>query len=382
MAISSPRRTRRILVIGARMLTPDLDAGSLRMYHMLAILSDLSCQVTFIASFPSSWPPYTERLEKDRNRLRERGIEVPSGPVVSSVENYLRQNGRSYDLVLLGGEYVAAKHLAGVRHYAPQAITLFDTGDLHYVRHYREAKVTGNVRALKRALKTKQRELGAARVADYTLVVSPVEQAILERDCPGARVHVISSIHEVRGSTRPFSGREGMLFVGSFQHTPNLDAVGYFVEEIFPLIKKEVASARAYIIGGDPPSFVQALNSEDVIVTGYVPDLAPYFDNCLLSVAPLRFGAGVKGKVLTSLSHGVPVVGTSIAVEGLYLSDGQNVLVADDPAGFSKAVVTLYQDPILWNRLSKNGLGILSQHFSVEVARAALLELLAGIESR
>jgi glycosyltransferase involved in cell wall biosynthesis len=382
MAISSPRRARPILVIGARMLTPDLDAGSLRMYHLLAILSDLSCQVTFIASFPSSWPPYTERLEKDSDRLREMGIEVPSGSVVRSVEDYLQQSGRSYDAVLLGGEYVAAKHLASVRHYAPQAITLFDTGDLHYVRHYREAKITGNVRALKRALQTKRRELKAAKEADYTLVVSPVEQAILERDCPGVRVHVISSIHEVYGAARPFSGREGMLFVGSFQHTPNLDAVGYFVEEIFPLIKEEIDSARAYIIGGDPPDFIQALDSDDVIVTGYVPDLAPYFDNCLLSVAPLRFGAGVKGKVLTSLSHGVPVVGTSVAVEGLFLSDGENVLVADDPAGFSKAVVALYQDATLWNRLSKNGLDILSQHFSFEVARAALLELLAAIESR
>ncbi len=377
-----PNCARRILVIGARVLTPDLDAGSLRIYNLLTILRDLACDVTFVASFPSSWPPFTERLERDRDRLRETGIEVPPGSATRSVEEHLQQSGALYDLVLLGGEYVAAKHLSSVRQYAPQAITLFDTGDLHYVRHYREAKVTGNARALKRALQSKRRELAAAREADYTLVVSPIEQAILERDCPGVRARVIPIIHEIHGSARPFSEREGMLFLGSFQHAPNLDAVGYLMQEIYPLIREKIANARVYVIGGDPPDSIKAFNADDVIITGYVPDLARYFDRCRLSVAPLRFGAGVKGKVITSLSYGVPVVATPVAVEGMYLNDGESVLVADDPAAFGEAVAALHQDERLWNHLSKNGLEVMSQHFSFEVIRAAVLELLTSIESR
>jgi len=115
-------------------------------------------------------------------------------------------------------------------------------------------------------------------------------------------------------------------------------------------------------------------------VTGHVPDLTPYFDNCRLSVAPLRFGAGVKVKVLMSMGYGVPVVGSSIAAEGLCLTDGKDVLMADDPNDFCKAVVTLYQDEMLWNTISENGFAIISQYFSYAAVREKLLELLASIE--
>jgi glycosyltransferase involved in cell wall biosynthesis len=375
-----PYFDKQILVICARMLTPDIDAGSLRTYHLLTILRDLSYHVTFIASFPFSWPPYTSSLETDTIRLRERGIKVPSDSTTNSVEGHLQQSGRLYDVVILGGEYVAAKHIANVRQYAPQATILFDTGDIHYLRHYREAKVTGNVRALKRALRTKKRELAAAKQADYTLVVSPIEKAILEKECPGIQVHVISSIHKLHGSAKPFSERKDILFIGSFQHAPNLDAVSYLMDEIYPLIRRKIIGIKLYIIGSDPPVSIKNLNSSDVIVTGYVPDLASYFDNCRLSVAPLRFGAGVKGKVLTSTSYGVPVVASSVAAEGMYLTDGQNVLVADDHNDFCNAVVTLYQNETLWNHLSRNGLDIISQRFSFAAVRAALLELLTNIE--
>ncbi len=375
-----PNAGKRILVISPRMLTPDIDSGSLRMYHLLMILKDLSYRVTFISSFTSSWPPYTSRLEKDTNQLRELGIEVPNNSTVSSVEDHLHQTGKLYDVVILSEEYVGSKHIESVRRYAPQAIIFFDTVDLHYLRHYREAKVTGNVRALKRALQTKKRELAIAKEADYTLAVSPAEKTILEKECPGIQVHIISNIHKLYGSDKPFSERKDLLFVGSFQHLPNVDAVNYFMDEIYPLIRRELSRVKIYIIGNDPQESIRSFCSEDVIVTDYVPDLGPYFNNCRLSIAPLRFGAGVKGKVLMSMSYGVPVVASSIAAEGLYLSDGKDLLVADSPSGFCDAVVKLYQDKTLWNSISKNGLEILSRYFSFKAVRANLLELLKSIE--
>jgi glycosyltransferase involved in cell wall biosynthesis len=283
-------------------------------------------------------------------------------------------------MVILSEDYVGSKHIESVRRYAPQAVILFDTVDLHYLRHYREAKITGNVRALKRALQAKKRELAIAREADYTLVVSPVEKTILEKECPGIQVHIISNIHKLHGSDKTFSERKDLLFVGSFQHLPNVDAVNYFMDEIYPLIKKELSSLKIYIIGNGPPDSIKSLCSADVIVTDHVPDLGPYFNNCRLSIAPLRFGAGVKGKVLMSMSYGVPVVASSVAAEGMYLSDGKDVLVADSAIGFCGAVVKLYQDKTLWNLISKNGLEILSEHFSFNAVRAKLLELLKSVE--
>lgn len=371
---------KRILVIAPRMLTPDLDTGSLRMYHLAKVLNDLSCQVTFVASFLHSWPPFEDRLEEDSNRLRELGIEVRSPGHTKSVEDLLEESGKTYEVVILSDVYVAAKHMDSVRKYAPQTVILFDTVSLHYLRHYREAKLTGNVRTLKRALKTKRQELAAAEQADYTLVVSPIEKSILEKNRHGLRVHVIPSIHAVYGSAKPFSERKDILFVGSFQHLPNIDAVNYLIEEVYPLVKREVPGVKTYIIGQDPPASVKSMSSSEVIVTDYVPDLAPYFNNCRLSVAPIRFGAGIKGKVLMSMSYGVPVVGSSLATEGMHLTNGKNVLVADNPEDFCDAVVNLYQNETLWDQISESGLAIISQHFSFATVRAKVNELLRNIE--
>jgi glycosyltransferase involved in cell wall biosynthesis len=362
------------------MLTPDVDAGSLRMYHILTILRQLSYRVIFIASFPLSWPPFSDRLRQDTDRLREAGIEVFSPPTIPSVDDHLRQSGELYDLVMLSQEYVATQHLAAVREYAPQSAIVYDTVSLHHLLYYREAKVTGNARALRRALATKGRELAAARQADYTLVVSPTERAVLKRECPGIRVHVISSVHELFGCANPFSERRDILFIGSFQHSPNLDAVEYFTDEIYPLIRREIADVKFYIIGSDPPESITRLSCGDVIVTGHVADLDSHFDNCRLSVAPLRFGSGVKGKLITSMSYGVPVVASSVAVDGMHLTEGEEVLVADDPDDFCEAVVTLHEDETLWNRLSRNGLAAIEQHFSTAALRADLVGLLSNVE--
>lgn len=373
--------SKNILIIAPRMLTPDIDAASLRLYHLLGVLRDLSYTVTFIPSFAGSWPPYDSRLQEDTERLRQAGVEVPSSSNIDPIEDHLQRNGKRYTIAILCDEYVASKHIAIVRKHCPQSIVVFDTSDVHYVRHYREAKVTGNVRALRRAMQSKKRALAVAREADFTFVVSQADRAILERDCPEVRTHVISSIHEVHGCAKPFSDRQDIVFVGSFQHSPNLDAAHYFVGEIQPLLREEIVGIRTYIIGGDPPDSVQELACRDVIVTGYVPDLAPYFDSCRLSVAPVRFGAGIKGKVLTSLSYGLPVVASSMAIEGLHLTDGQDVLVADNPTAFCEAVASLYRDETLWNQLSKNGLEVVAQHFSFAAVRAELAHWLRSMES-
>jgi len=372
---------RRVLVLGARMLTPDIDTGSLRIYHLLRMARELSWRATFLPSFPYSWPPYTARLEEDTKRLVDSGIEVPAPEEFPSADEFLEKEGKSYHMVILGEEYAAFKHIDSVRRYAAGAKIIFDTGEIHYRRHYHEAKVTGNVRALRRALQSKKRELAAAREADCTLVVSPIEKSILERDCPGIRTHVIPSVHEIHGCARFFAERKDILFIGSFQHSPNPDAVRYFVDRIFPLIKAAEPGLRFHVVGAEPPSFIESLRREDILVAGHVPDLASVFDHCRLSVAPLRFGGGVKGKVLTSMSYGVPVAATSVAAEGMYLEDGVNVLIADEPNDFCKAVLRLYRDEDLWNRLSQNGLDIVSRHFSYPAVREKFIELLEELES-
>jgi glycosyltransferase involved in cell wall biosynthesis len=202
---------------------------------------------------------------------------------------------------------------------------------------------------------------------------------VLAQDAPGVRVHVLSNIHRATGSRRPFAERKDLFFVGGYQHPPNIDAAQWFVGSIWPRIRAHLPDLRFHLIGSKAPESVRALAGNGVEFHGYVEDLEPWLDGCRLAVAPLRYGAGVKGKVNMSMSRGQPVVATPMAVEGLYATDGVDLLVAEGAADFADAVVRLYGDEALWNRLSAGGLENVRNHFSVETAQRRLAELLDAL---
>jgi glycosyltransferase involved in cell wall biosynthesis len=138
---------------------------------------------------------------------------------------------------------------------------------------------------------------------------------------------------------------------------------------VFPLVRKEIPEARFVIVGSEPTSEVLALEGKGVVVRGYIEDLRAMFESCRLTVAPLRYGAGYKGKIAMSLAHGVPCVATSIAAEGMQLTVGREILVADEAAAIASAVARLYSDAQLWERLSRAGLDFAAERFSAHAAR-------------
>jgi len=186
---------------------------------------------------------------------------------------------------------------------------------------------------------TRAQEFGLIKSVDETWVVSEAERQILLSDLPDQKIKVVSNIVEVVKPKTPFSDRADLLFIGSFLHPPNIDAVLFFANEIHPLIVQRLPRLKCYIIGDKAPPEVTALASEAMLVMGAVPEVRPYFESVRLSVAPIRYGAGVKGKINQSMGLGVPVVATSVAVEGMSLTDYEDVLVADDPAKFADSVV-------------------------------------------
>jgi glycosyltransferase involved in cell wall biosynthesis len=147
------------------------------------------------------------------------------------------------------------------------------------------------------------------------------------------------------------------------------------VEKIYPLVRKRLQDAKFYILGDKAPPEVVALANEYIVVTGLQRDVRQFFDSVKLSVAPLRFGAGVKGKINQSMAFGVPVVATTLAVEGMQLIDHEDVLVADEPEDFARVLVELYESEELWNRLSENGVKKTAALYSVEAARQRLSDL-------
>lgn len=364
--------TRRVLVLDNRMLLPDRDSGSLRMFYILLILQKIGYKVTFLPLELAYQEPYT-------GQLQALGIEVLYRPYITAVAAYLATHGAHYDLVILSRADLADEYIDLARIHCPQANIIFDTVDLHFLREQRLAELKQSNALQQAALRRQQQELGIARRADLTLVVSPVERDLLARIEPTLPVAVVSNIHTAPGSNNPFAARRGLLFIGVFDHLPNMDAVQYFVADILPHIRAALPDIVFYIVGSHPPPAITALASANIVVTGHVPDIVPLFAQVRLSVAPLRYGAGVKGKLNMSMSLGVPTVATPVAAEGMFLQDGEDVLLAADPIAFAAAVVRLHEDAALWQRLSANGLDNVRRHFSVEAAEQSLKQALASL---
>ena len=365
---------RRMLMVDARMLTPDQDSGSLRTLAMLEIAVEAGTRVTFVGDNLEYREPYVRQLQ-------QAGVEVMYAPYVRSVTDLIAERGPSLDLVVLARHYVANRHLDTVRSFAPQALAAFDTVDLHFLRAERLAELQGGQGAAA-ARARRDDELALIRRADVTIVVSALERDVLAKLAPEARVLLLSNIHEPMPGGKPFAQREGLVFIGGFEHPPNTDGVLWYAREVLPRVRTRLPGVVTYVVGSKVPPPIRALAAPDLVVTGFVPDVAPYFTGCRVSISPLRYGAGVKGKVNLAMSYGMPVVATTPSVEGMHLTDGEEVLVADDPEAFAAAVERLYRDEALWRKLAKNGLDNLRRHFSRATAGRALDELFALAEAR
>ncbi|MCC6869759.1 MAG: glycosyltransferase [Burkholderiales bacterium] len=361
---------RRVLVIEACMVTPDQDAGSVRMMAIVELLTALRCKVTFVADNLEHRQPYV-------GQLQQQGVEVLFHPYVRSIADLLSKRGPEFDIIMIARHYIAVKHIDAVRIFAPKALVVFDTVDLHFLRTERQAELDGNALTRAAAHAKREEELGLIRKSDVTLVVSTFEQELLAQLVPEARVLVLATIQEQQPEGKPFAEREGLVFIGGFQHPPNTDAVLWYASEVLPQVRVALPGVKTYIVGSKVPASVRALAADDFVVTGFVPDITPYFTGCRVSIAPLRYGAGVKGKINLAMSYGLPVVATSPSIEGMSLTSGEDVLVADDPKAYAEAIVRLYHDETLWRQLAAGGRKNIDTYFSRGVARRAITRLIA-----
>jgi GT2 family glycosyltransferase/glycosyltransferase involved in cell wall biosynthesis len=367
------RGTRaRVLVVEACMITPDQDSGSVRMLAMLELLVALGCKVSFVADNLECRQPYARTLQQS-------GVEVWHYPYIQSVAQLLEETGSNYDMIMFCRHYIAAPYITQIRQWAPQARIVFDTVDLHYLREERQAELEKSPAMEAKSKKTRAQELGVIAKSDVTLVVSPVELELLAREVPGADVRILSNIHEPRPARRSFSQREGLLFVGGFRHPPNIDAMEWFVGEIWSLVRQRLPQLVLTIVGSNMPNHIHTLTGPGVVVAGFVEDIDPLIDAARISLAPLRYGAGVKGKINQAMACGLPVVATSAAAEGMDLQDGLELLVADTAQEFADAIVRLHGDEALWNRLAEGGRDNVRRYFSRATASATLAGLL-GLE--
>ena len=367
------RAAQRVLVIDHCTPTPNHDAGSLVTFNLMLLLREMGFQVTFIPEDNFLYmPEYTTALQRQ-------GIEMLYAPFVTRVQQHLKEQGKRYDLVLLIRPIVAANHLRTVRSHCPNAKVLYLPADLHFLRMSREATLISDEAKQKAADQMKQHELAVFTAVDASMVHSTVELDLIRTLLPPVNISLLPLMMDIKGTETPFEKRKDIVFVGGYQHAPNVDAVHYFLTDIMPLLRQKIPGICLHVVGSNPPADIQALASQDVIIHGFVENLTALLDTMRISIAPLRYGAGTKGKIASAMAAGLPVVATPLAMEGMLLRDKEHILVAESEDEWIDAIAKLYSNEALWSNLSQNALAFADATWGKDSVWATLAKILADL---
>ena len=370
------RKTRHILIVDACTPTPDQDSGSLDMINLIKILIEQNWRVHFVPlSNFLHFGPYTDTLQ----RL---GVECVYAPHHNTLDSFLSERGDMFDVCLLARTDVTNQALPTVKKFCPSAKTIFYTVDLHFLRERREAELQNDSEKLRKAIRTERTETGLMDKVDSTVVLSEVEHKIL-RDLGKTNVTVIPLIRDIGNAvSTKVSQRHGVLFVGGFSHLPNVDAVEFLVESIWPevrkiLIARSLSPVPLYIVGSQMPKAFEAFSCADIIPIGFVKNLSEVFEKVRISVAPLRYGAGLKGKVASSFFFGIPVIGTAIAYEGMPSLGLDDIRYeADTPVELATLIVDLHSSEKLLEIVGKSCREYATQHYATQSVSRTVASLL------
>ena len=370
------RDKKCILVIDHYVPQPDKDAGSRTMVQFMQLFLAAGMNVKF---WPQNlWydPVYTLPLQ-------QKGIEVFYGPEYANrFDEWMRENGRFIDYVLLSRPYVAVEYIDSIRKHS-QARLLYYGHDVHHLRLQDQLRLQPDDAKLKQdaawIAELEKRVWGLLDVVYYpSETETEYVQAYGRAQGLSAAPRTIPVYAFDSFATEPaknLADRRDIMFVAGFGHPPNGDAAAWLVERVMPLVWQHVPRVHLYLVGSNPSPQVQALVGPQITVTGFVTDdeLARRYGQARVAVAPLRYGGGVKGKVVEAMRFGLPIVTTSVGVQGLAAAR-HAVAVADDPLPFAEAVVALLVDDQRWLRASADEQAFAREHFSVDAMRRVFAE--------
>jgi glycosyltransferase involved in cell wall biosynthesis len=296
------------------------------------------------------------------------------GPQPVSVLNYFSAQAEAelrrmlaefaFDAVQLEGIHLV-RYLPVVRSAASRPILICDWHDIESELMQRYAAYEGNPLRRLYARRTvpllRRVERSLLRQCDAHLAVSAEEAEKLREVCPAARVHVVengvdTAYFSCAGAAATSGLRNDLVFVGSLDFHANIDGVTYFASQCWPLIRAANPRLRLVIVGARPVAEVRALEKmEGVVVTGTVEDVRPYYAGALAAIVPLRIGGGTRLKILEAMAAGIPVISSRLGAEGLSVTPGNDILLAESPAEFTAAAGELAANSQLWNQLSRRG---------------------------
>jgi len=343
----------RALFIDHETPRPDRDAGSHAALVEMELVQALGWKVSFLPANLAWLGRYTEALQR-------RGIESIHAPFMLSLEQLLRERGHEFELIYITRYTVAAQALPLIARHAPQARILFCNADLHHLRELRAARAAAlegeaAERALAQVLEVQQQELAVIRQVHLTFSYSEVERAVIEATTLGeAPTAACPWVVEGPEQPAPLQGRHDLAFLGSYHHPPNREAVQAFLDDVWPQLQQRLPGLRLHLYGSGLGAGLAARWGalEGVEVPGWIADISSVYNLHRLFIAPLRSGAGLKGKVAAAAAHGIPQVLSPVAAEATGLRDGQEIRIATDPHQWIEAIVDLCHDDALWHSLS------------------------------
>lgn len=361
---------KQLLVIDHYVPHFDQDAGSRSTFSYLKLFLKMGFSVKFIGDNFYRHQPYTSILQ-------QMGIEVLYGDYYQrNIRNWLREHAQFFNFIILHRCHIAPKYLDEVKKYSSAKLA-YVGHDLQFLSSRRKWNVTGDQNHKKDMNRFEKIESKIFSKVDIIFPFSTYEAPFIREIAPDKIVQTIPVYfyNHLPKTSNSLINRRDILFVGFFGHPPNTDAALWFCKDVFPLIKKQLPEVRLHIVGSNPTAEILALAHEDIQVTGYVPDktLKNYYHSCRIAVIPLRFGAGVKGKLLESLYYGIPTVVTPIAAEGVPEIE-KHTLIAEDPETFANHVQNVYTDENLWNKYARSGKTLIEKYFTEDAAEKLILE--------
>jgi GT2 family glycosyltransferase/glycosyltransferase involved in cell wall biosynthesis len=382
-AIVRSQDSKKVLVFDPLPPMYDRNSGHRRLWNMLEELRWMGHSVTYFSNSTFALAEYKPKLSKLGIPLYGLDTRYGTQETISDfhrevfVPNFPDWGARQhFDTIIINFWYLAEQIMPYVRAAWPKATIVVDSVDLHYLREKRQAELYGEAQLYAKARATRDKELAVYKNADRVICCTEDDAGELRKELPDADIVVVTNTHELLDEGPGFEAREGILFVGNFAHPANADGMLWWRDEISPQLAAELPGVPLTVVGHDPSGVVPQLVNEKMNSVGWIEDLTPYLNGARISVAPLRFGAGMKGKVGEALSAGLPVICTTIAAEGMDLVDEQDVLIADDADAFVKNIVRLYNDSQLWNQLRTSGREIVEQRWGKESLRGPLGEVL------
>jgi GT2 family glycosyltransferase len=347
----------------------DTNAGDYAVYSYCSMFKELGFKIKYWSDDPN-WPKQKskylkELLDDDWEILNLSGLPF---------DHLMADLGHTIDLAVVARP-LAINYIKPIRNFTKAPI-IYYCHDLHYLRERRMAEILNRQDLLKQADETLQTEVKITRDTDLFVTVSEHEKSIVDEKFPEKTSLWVWYSPAGDRRKRP-EGKAKLLFLGGMQHTANVDGLEWFIKDIYPIIKERLnGNVQLDVIGSNPEKVKHLEDGETVFIRGFVEqyDLSEWFQSAHIFIAPIRFGAGFKGKIAMSISHGLPVVTTALGIEGMGIAHGNEVYIAGDAEDFADGVVRLVSKHRIWGLMSDNCRAFAIKHWSGDVVKDKLIE--------